>query len=44
MEDLVELITRRQAELKETARHLGELIYAERPKAFVKRMAQYWQV
>ncbi len=44
MEDLIDLMTQRQAELKVAAHHLGERIYVEKPKAFVKRIGKYWQV
>lgn len=43
MEDLIKGLNRRQAELKQFARQLGERIYVEKPKAFVKRMEGYWQ-
>ncbi|MGP1384289.1 MAG: CHAD domain-containing protein [Thainema sp.] len=40
---LLALIQRRQIELQTKARFLGQRIYAEKPKAFVKRMGSYWQ-
>lgn len=36
------LIDQRRAELQKVAWPLGQRIYAEKPKAFVKRMATYW--
>jgi CHAD domain-containing protein len=36
------LITRRRDELQRTAFDAGELLYAERPKAFARRLAAYW--
>jgi CHAD domain-containing protein len=44
MEDLVECMNQRQAKLKVAAQQLGERIYVEQPKAFVKRLGQYWQI
>ncbi len=44
MEDLVEAATQWQAELKVAAHQLGERIYVEKPKTFVKRIGNYWQV
>lgn len=44
MDDLVKCMNRRQAELRAVSRPLGERIYAEKPKRFVKRIGQYWQV
>lgn len=44
MEDLIECINRRQAELKAASRPLGQRIYTEKPKTFVKRIGGYWQV
>jgi CHAD domain-containing protein len=40
-QDLRELAERRRAELLEGARALGRRIYAEKPKAFARRMAGY---
>jgi CHAD domain-containing protein len=37
------LIQQRQQQLQTHARFLGQRIYAEKPKAFVKRMEAYWQ-
>lgn len=42
-EALVELIECRRAELQQSARLLGERIYAEKPSAFIKRIQAYWQ-
>jgi CHAD domain-containing protein len=42
--DLLDLMNQWQAELKISARQLGERIYVEKPKAFVKRIGHYWQV
>jgi CYTH domain-containing protein/CHAD domain-containing protein len=39
---LAELIERRQAELLDRALALGARLYAEKPKAFGKRMRAYW--
>lgn len=44
LEDLVEGMTQWQVELKKSARQLGERIYVEKPKVFVKRIGKYWQV
>lgn len=38
---LLGLVARRRAELLGEARHLGSLIYAERPKAFAARIGRY---
>jgi hypothetical protein len=40
---LLSLINQRQAELQAAAHPLGGQIYAEKPKAFVKRFSVYWQ-
>lgn len=40
---LLALIQQRQLELQTSARFLGQRLYAEKPKAFRKRMAVYWQ-
>jgi CHAD domain-containing protein len=40
---LLALIQQRQLELQTSARLLGQRLYAEKPKAFRKRMAVYWQ-
>jgi CHAD domain-containing protein len=37
------LINRRQVELRETARTLGERLFAEKPKRFVQRVGRYWR-
>jgi CHAD domain-containing protein len=39
---LVALIDRRRAELQDTARCLGDRVYAERPGAFTRRLQVYW--
>ncbi len=39
---LAELIEQRQGELLDGALALGERIYAEKPKAFGRRMRAYW--
>ena len=39
---LAGLIARRQDELLDDALALGERIYAEKPKAFVRRLRGYW--
>jgi CHAD domain-containing protein len=38
-----ELIERRREELRTEARPLGERLYAERPRAFARRMRAYWR-
>jgi CHAD domain-containing protein len=40
---LLELIERRQDELLELAIPIGERLYAERPKVFIKRARCYWR-
>jgi CHAD domain-containing protein len=37
------LVTRRRSELQKEAFALGELLYAEKPKAFARRIGAYWQ-
>jgi len=41
---LVTLIDLRRSELEMIARPLGERIYYDKPQAFVKRMAAYWEI
>ena len=41
---LIALIDRRRAELQAQAMPLGARLYAERPGAFVRRFAVYWEV
>ena len=41
---LAERLTERHAVLREAARQLGRKIYAEQPRAFLRRMQVYWQV
>ena len=41
--DLGELIARRRAELQAQAFALGERLYAEKPKAFARRIGAYWE-
>ena len=41
---LAERLAERHAVLREAARQLGRKIYAERPRAFLRRMQVYWQV
>jgi CHAD domain-containing protein len=43
IEALVALIDQRRGELQVAARHLGERVYVERPRAFVDRLHAYWQ-
>jgi CHAD domain-containing protein len=43
LEALVALIDQRCGELQIEARHLGERIYVERPRAFIARLKVYWQ-
>ena len=44
MEILIGVMNQRQTELKRVARRLGERIYVEKPKTFVKRIGKYWQL
>lgn len=37
-----DVIGQQRAKLQATARPLGQRIYAEKPKAFIKRLANYW--
>ena len=39
---LLQLVERRQGELLEQAIALGHRLYAEKPKAFRRRLAGYW--
>src|SRR5262245_34278033 len=39
---ILELIDRRRAELQAAARPLGELVYAEKPAPFTRRIGSYW--
>ena len=39
---LLTLVAEEQDRLREAARPLGELVYAEQPEAFVRRLASYW--
>jgi CHAD domain-containing protein len=39
---LLGLIERRQTELEAEARTVGMRVYSEKPKAFTRRMADYW--
>lgn len=41
---LGERLTARHGELRQAAWQLGRRIYAERPRAFLRRMRTYWQV
>ncbi len=43
VEALAALIQRRRTQLQQSARSLGERVYAERPRAFVERIETYWQ-
>jgi CYTH domain-containing protein/CHAD domain-containing protein len=43
-EAIQELICRRQDELLERAVGLGERLYAEKPKAWAKRLRRYWKI
>jgi len=43
LERMLSVIERRQCQLRAEARILGMRIFAERPKAFRKRMGRYWQ-
>jgi len=43
LQTLLGLMDRRSAELREKSRLLGERIYAEKPKAFLKRMRSYYK-
>jgi CHAD domain-containing protein len=42
MQALLDLIDRRRAELQQAAVALGRRLYAERPKAFLRRLGAYW--
>jgi CHAD domain-containing protein len=39
---LLTLVAEEQDRLRRAARPLGELVYAERPEAFVRRLGSYW--
>jgi CHAD domain-containing protein len=39
---LIELIDRHRSELQAAARPVGARVYAEKPRAFAKRIASYW--
>jgi hypothetical protein len=41
---LVDHVDRRRSELQSLSWPLGSLLYAEKPSAFVARMAEYWQI
>jgi CHAD domain-containing protein len=41
---VVELIDHRRAQLQANAMQVGQRLYAERPKAFRRRMQRYWKV
>jgi CHAD domain-containing protein len=41
--DLLDVIDRRQRELLDAALPLGERLYAEKPKAFARRLRGYWR-
>lgn len=43
-EELLDLIERRRAQLRQEAAELGRRLYAEKPKAFAARFRGYWQV
>jgi CHAD domain-containing protein len=43
LEALVALIDQRRGELQVEARHLGERVYVEKPRAFIARLKVYWQ-
>ncbi len=40
---LLDLVDRRQRELVDEARPIGERLYAEKPKCFIARVAAYWE-
>jgi CHAD domain-containing protein len=42
LEALIALIDRRRGELQVEAEHLGEKLYAEKPRAFTGRLQVYW--
>jgi CHAD domain-containing protein len=44
MQALMPLMDHRQAKLRRQAQGLGQKLYSETPKAFVKRLDGYWQV
>jgi len=41
---LLDLASERRRTLEAQARPLGALVFAEKPKAFVRRIARYWEV
>lgn len=41
---VIALGDRRQMELQQSAQQLGHRLYAEKPKAFMKRMKAYWKI
>ena len=43
LEALIALIDRCRGELQGEAKCLGERVYAERPRAFTRRLQVYWQ-
>jgi CHAD domain-containing protein len=43
LEALIALIDQRRGELQVEAKHLGERVYAEKPRMFVGRLQAYWQ-
>ncbi|MFE4104713.1 CHAD domain-containing protein [Almyronema epifaneia] len=43
LEVLITLIDHRQAELQTAAHFLGQRLYAEKPKHFIRRLKAYWQ-
>lgn len=40
---IMPLIDHRQGQLRQQAYALGQRVYAEKPKAFIKRMGHYWE-
>ncbi len=44
LETTIGLIERRQVELRTEAERIAALIYAERPKAFARRLERYWRI
>lgn len=43
LDPLIDMIDRRRSELQGDALLLGERVYAEKPKAFVRRVHRYWK-
>lgn len=44
IELFVKLLAQRQQQLRKRARRVGRLLFAEKPSAFVSRLAQWWRI